>query len=316
MQLVRALLSRFAFGIVSLLFISVITFVASDLAPGDPATYIAGEKASPETIQRIRESLGLDKPVPVRYANYIVGITKGDWGESYSGTHEKVSDILARTMPMTVRLAVLAILLAAAGGISMGTIAAIWETRFVDRGILTASTLGVTLPAFVLAPILTFIFALKLNVLPTTWETELRGPLWMYLLLPVTVLSLRPMSLLTRLTRASMIETLRQEFVRTATAQGVPPFRLMTKYALRNAILPVITAIGTTFGFLLTGSFVVERYFSYPGIGSTTIEAILSNNVPVIQACVLVTGFIFIVVNLFVDILLPILDPRIREAQV
>ena len=316
MQLVRALLSRFAFGIVSLLFISIITFVASDLAPGDPATYIAGEKASPETIQRIRENLGLDKPLPIRYVNYIGGIVKGDWGESYSGTHEKVSAILGRTMPMTLRLALLAILLASVVGISMGTIAAIRETRLLDRGILSASTFGVTLPNFVLAPILTFIFCIKFDMLPTTWETQLRGPLWMYLALPVTVLSLRPMSLLTRLTRASMVETLRQEFIRTATAQGVPSFRLMTKYALRNAILPVVTAIGTTFGFLLTGSFVVERYFSYPGIGSTTIEAILSNNVPVIQACVLVTGFIFIVVNLIVDILLPILDPRIREAQV
>ena len=124
------------------------------------------------------------------------------------------------------------------------------------------------------------------------------------------------MAMLTRLTRASMVETLRQEFIRTGIAKGVPPFRLYTKYALRNAILPVITTIGTTFGFLLTGSFVVERFFIIPGIGSKTIEAILSNDIPVIQACVLATGFMFVVVNTIVDLSLPILDPRIREAQV
>jgi peptide/nickel transport system permease protein len=127
---------------------------------------------------------------------------------------------------------------------------------------------------------------------------------------------LRPMALLTRLTRASMVETLRQEFIRTAIAKGVPPFRLVTKYALRNAILPVITAIGTTFGFLLTGSFVVERFFLLPGVGSTTIEAILRNDPPVIMACVLVTGIMFVIINTIVDALLPLLDPRIREAQV
>ena len=122
--------------------------------------------------------------------------------------------------------------------------------------------------------------------------------------------------MLTRLTRASMVETLRQEFIRTAIAKGVPPFRLITKYALRNAILPVVTTIGTTFGFLLTGSFVVERFFIMPGIGSKTIEAILSNDLPVIQGCVLATGAMFIGVNTVVDMMLPILDPRIREAQV
>ncbi len=316
MKLAKALFSRFSFGVLSLLFISFITFVASAYAPGDPATYIAGEKASPEAIQRIREQLGLDQPLTVRYGKFLVGIAQGDWGESYSGTHEKVASILGRTIPMTLKLAVASITLAVIVGLTLGTIAAIREARFVDRLILSSSTFGVTLPNFVLAPILTFIFVINMNVLPTGWETELRGPEWMYLALPVTVLSLRPMALLTRLTRASLIETLKQEFIRTATAQGVPPFRLYTKYALRNAILPVITAIGTTFGFLLTGSFVVERYFSYPGIGSTTIEAIMANNVPVIQACVLVTGFIFILVNLVVDILLPLLDPRIREAQI
>lgn len=316
MQLIKALVLRLAFGVVSLLIISFITFVASALAPGDPARYVAGEKATEEQYQRIREQMGLNKPLLERYGTYIGNISHGDWGTSYQGIHEPVADVLKRSVPMTAKVAVLAIVLASFIGITLGTIAAIRENRFADRSILTISTLGVTLPNFVLAPILVYIFAVRLNQLPVGWEVELRGPEWMYLLLPVIVLSLRPMAMLTRLTRASMVETLRQEFIRTAIAKGVPPFRIYTKYALRNAILPVVTTIGTTFGFLLTGSFVVERFFIMPGIGSKTIEAILSNDVPVIQACVLVTGFMFVVVNTLVDLALPILDPRIREAQV
>jgi len=286
------------------------------MAKGDPARYIAGEKATEETYQRIYKQMGLDQPLLVRYGKYINGLAHGDWGQSYQGTHEPVSDILKRSMPMTAKIAFLSITLASIVGITLGTIAAVRENRFTDRSILTLSTLGVTLPNFVLAPVLVYIFAVKLNQLPVGWESELRGPEWMYLLLPVIVLSLRPMAMLTRLTRASMVETLRQEFIRTGIAKGVPPFRLITKYALRNAILPVITTIGTTFGFLLTGSFVVERFFIIPGIGSKTIESILSNDIPVIQACVLATGFMFVVVNTIVDLSLPILDPRIREAQV
>ena len=286
------------------------------MAKGDPARLIAGEKATEETYHRIFLQMGLDKPVPVRYGIYVNNLAHGDWGQSYQGTHEPVSDILKRSLPMTAKVALLSITLASFVGITLGTIAAVRENRFADRSILTLSTLGVTLPNFVLAPILVYIFAVKLNKLPVGWESELRGPEWMYLILPVVVLSLRPMAMLTRLTRASMVETLRQEFIRAGIAKGVPPFRLITKYALRNAILPVITTIGTTFGFLLTGSFVVERFFIIPGIGSKTIEAILSNDIPVIQACVLATGFMFVVVNTIVDLALPILDPRIREAQV
>ncbi|MBS1728987.1 MAG: ABC transporter permease [Armatimonadetes bacterium] len=316
MQLIKALFLRLAFGAVSLLIISFVTFVASAMAPGDPARYIAGEKATEAQYQRIREQMGLNKPLMTRYGLYLNDIAHGDWGKSYGGVHEPVSDILKRSVPMTAKVAILAIILASIIGITLGTIAAIRENRFTDRSILTISTLGVTLPNFVLAPILVYIFAVKLDRLPVGWDVDLRAPEWMYLLLPVIVLSLRPMAMLTRLTRAAMVETLRQEFIRTGIAKGVPPFRLYTKYALRNAILPVVTTIGTTFGFLLTGSFVVERFFIMPGIGSRTIEAILSNDVPVVQACVLVTGAMFVLVNTIVDLLLPILDPRIREAQV
>ena len=316
MQLAKALSVRFGFGLLSLLFISFVTFIATVNAPGDPALRIAGEKATPETIERIRHNMGLDRPWPERYVHYLADASHGDFGKSYYNTQEPVKDILARDLPMTVRLAGYAVLVAAVIGILLGTLAGVYQGRFIDRTILLFSTLGVTLPNFVLGPLLVYVFSLRLDRLPQSWSTERVLPDYMYLILPVTILSMRPAAMLTRLTRASMVETMQQEFIRTATAKGVPPLRLIFRHALRNAILPVITAIGTSAGYLLTGSFVVETFFILPGIGRETIEAIFQNNSPVVQACILVTGFIFVLINLVVDLILPILDPRIREAQI
>jgi peptide/nickel transport system permease protein len=318
-RLLRAILLRLFYGVVSLLFISLVTFIASAMVPGDAAQLKAGEKASPETVARIRHQMGLDRPWPVRYVEYIEKASHGDFGDSYTGIKEPVKVILARRIPLTLEVAFAAILLATAVGLMLGTLAAVFQNRFPDRSVLTLSTLGVTVPNFVLAPILVYFFAGGVfDYLPQGWTIpELQhGPAYYYFVLPVVILAARPMALITRLTRASMIDTLQQEFIRTAVAKGVPPFQLLFKHALRNAMLPILTAIGTSFGFLLTGSFVVETYFSMPGLGSLVIEAIQEYNVPVIQAGILVTGFMFIVVNLAVDLVLPMLDPRIRESQV
>lgn len=307
---------RLLFGLLSLLFITLVTFIADELAPGDAALVFAGEKATLEQIERIRHLMGLDRPAPVRYVEFLKNAARGDFGTSYYGTKEQVTDIIKRNLPMTLKIAFAAILLAAIVGITLGTFAAVHQNKIQDRSVLVLSTLGVTIPNFVLAPILVLIFALYLDMLPINWEANLRAPAYMYLILPVIILSARPAAMLTRLTRASMIDTLQQEFIRLAVAKGVPRMRLILRHALRNAILPVVTATGTSFGFLLTGSFVVERFFTLPGLGREVIEAIQQGNVPVIQAGILVTGTMFILINLLVDIILPILDPRIREAQV
>ena len=224
-----------------------------------------------------------------------------------------------------MRLAIAAVLLSIGIGVTFGTIAAVYQNRFVDRSILTLGTLGVTIPNFVLGPILVILSTKFLNDylfrafgigFEDTWSVNRDLPDWTYLVLPVIVLAARPAAMLTRLTRASMIETLQQEFVRLAVAKGVPFRRLIIKHALRNAILPVVTATGTSFGFLITGSCVTERFFLLPGLGREAIEAIIQTNAPVVMGCIIVTGIMFIVVNLIVDLLLPILDPRIREAQV
>ena len=316
MSIAKALSLRLLFGLLSLVFISFVTFVAGEAAPGDAATIEAGEKATLADVQRIRHQMGLDRPWPVRYVETMVHAAQGDFGKSYTGIKEPVGKIIAEKLPLTAWLAALAIIVASAVGITLGTIAGVTRNRGPDRLILTLSTLGVTIPNFVLAPVLVFIFAVKMQQLPVGWaENRPEGDFY-YLLLPVLILAARPAALIARLTRASMIETLQQEFVRTAIAKGVPRLKLYLRHALRNAILPVVTAIGTTFGVLLTGSFIVESAFNIPGIGLRTVDAIKSLDMPVVQACVFVTGALFITINTLVDLVLPLLDPRIRESQV
>lgn len=315
MRLVKAISLRLLFGVLSLLFISLVTFIAGELTPFDAATLEAGDKGG-AYVQQIRHRMGLDRPWLVRYVEYVNNAAHGDFGRSTSGVKEPVRDIIARTLPMTARLALMAITLASLFGITLGAVAGVWSSRAPDRVILSLSTLGVTIPNFVLAPILVYFLAVQLGRLPVAWEEPRQAADWYYYVLPVCILAARPTALLTRITRSSMIDTLQQEFIRTATAKGVPRPRLIIRHALRNAILPTVTAIGTSFGVLLTGSFVVEQAFLLPGIGKQTIEAMTQNNMPVIQACVLVTGLLFILLNLLVDIILPILDPRIRESQV
>lgn len=315
-SLLRAIGLRLLYGLVSLLFLSFATFAIDDIAPGDGALLKAGEKATPAQIERLRHQMGLDRPFLVRYGEFVGRAAQGDFGNSYTGTGEPVGQIIGKALPMTMMIAIPAIILAAGLGVFLGTLAAIRQSKATDQVVLGFSTLGVTLPNFVLGPVLVLIFAVNLDILPTTWESNLRAPLPFYLILPVFILSLRPMASLTRLTRASMIETLGQEFIKLAKAKGVPPWRLYIKHGLRNAILPVVTAIGTSFGFLLTGSFIVETIFIMPGMGQTAIDAIMRSDSPVVMATVLVSGALFILVNLIVDIVQPILDPRIRESQV
>lgn len=316
MSLVKPILRRILYACITLLFLSFVTFMADEMAPGDQATVLAGEKATLQTVVELREKLGLNRPWPVRYGEYVANAARLDFGTSYYGTKEPVIDIIKRVLPMTIRIAFISIAVAALLGVILGTIAAINRDKWPDRLVLLGSTLGVTIPTFVLAPLLVLVFALKLDRLPMTWTTDRVAPDFYYLILPVVVLAARPTAQLTRLARASVIDAFQQEFVKLAVAKGVRPFRLITKHVLPNAMMPVLTALGTNFGFLLTGSFIVERAFLLPGVGREAIEAIQKGDTPLIQATTLVAGMLFVLVNLAVDLAVPVLDPRVREAQV
>lgn len=315
MSLFKAVGKRLFFALISLVFLSFITFVADEVAPGDRATVEAGEKGTQADVERLRRLYGLERPWPVRFGEFLGNAARLDFGESYE-KNEPVRDTIARDLPMTLTIAGMALLFAGLIGITAGSLAGIWRERWVDRLVLVGSTLGVTLPTFVLAPLFVLVFTEKLDQLPGQWTTDRVAPDIFYLIMPVLVLAARPTAQITRLTRASMIDTLQQEFIKLATAKGVPPFRLYVRHALRNAILPVVTALGVNFGFLLTGSFIVERAFLLPGLGREGIEAIQKGDTPLIQATVLLAGAMFVLVNFIVDAVAPMLDPRIREAQI
>ena len=290
--------------------------MADELAPGDQATVLAGEKASFQTVSRLREQLGLNRAWPIRYGEFVTKAARFDFGNSYYGTKEPVNKVIAKNLPMTMTIAFLAISLAALIGITLGTLSGSNENKPQDRAILILSTLGVTIPTFVLSPIFVIIFTQNLDLLPGQWKTTRVAPDIFYLIMPILVLAARPTAQITRLCRASIIEALQQEYTKLAVAKGVSRARLIFKHALRNAILPVTTSIGSNFGILLTGSFIVEQAFLLPGIGREAIEAIQKGDTPLIQATTLLAGAMFVLVNLAVDLIVPWLDPRVREAQV
>lgn len=317
-SLFRQVLSRLLWAIPTLIFITLLTFIIGELAPGDAATVIAGEKASASAIENIRERLGLNRPVMVRYAEFVTNATKLEFGQSWFPPYQPVKKTLMDGIGLTGMLAILAICVASFFGVILGCIAAIWHNKWPDRVAVTFSTLGICIPNFVLAPVFIFLFALTWKILPETWPYN-----WdalnaiervRYLIMPVVILSLRPAAVITRLTRAAMIDTLSQDFIRTAYAKGVPFWRVITRHAFPNSLVPIVTAIGTTFGFLLTGSFILETAFRIPGLGLKSIQAIYQGDFPVVQATVLLFAVLFILVNLIVDVLLPLLDPRIRSA--
>jgi ABC-type dipeptide/oligopeptide/nickel transport system permease component len=304
--MVRYVLSRLLQAIPTLLLISFLTFIMGYLAPGDPIRMILGEHSDPQTVAQVRHELGLDQPWYVQYGRFVWSAVKGDFGISLYN-RRPVGDVIRESFPATATLAVLAILLAIAVGIPAGIVAAVFHNRLPDRLSMAGVVLGISVPNFVLATLLILLVSVRLGWLPVAgWGAP------EYLVLPVLVLAARPSASIARFTRTSMLEVLQQDYIRTARAKGVPERAVILKHALPNALLPVVTVVGNAFGYLLTGSFIVETVFAVPGVGYKSIEAILRRDYPVIQATTLLFAFLFIVVNLFVDILYTRLDPRVR----
>lgn len=304
--MVRYVLMRLLQAIPTLLLISFLTFIMGFLAPGDPIRMILGERSDPQAVAQVRRELGLDQPWYVQYGRFVWNSLKGDFGISLYN-RRPVGDILQESFPATATLAVLAILLAVAVGIPAGIVAAVWHNRLPDRLSMTGVVLGISVPNFVLATLLILLVSVQLGWLPVAgWGAP------EYLVLPTLVLAARPSASIARFTRTSMLEVLQQDYIRTARAKGVPESAVILRHALPNALLPVVTVIGNAFGYLLTGSFIVETVFAVPGVGYKSIEAILRRDYPVIQATTLLFAFLFIVVNLVVDIIYTRLDPRVR----
>ncbi len=309
------LLKRLGLALVSVWAVCTLTFFIAASAPGDPALIAAGEKATPAAIAIARHDLGLDKPVLTRYGLYLAGVAHGDLGRSFRPDREPVAHFLKRGLPNTTLLAVSAILLALVVGILTGLAAALRPNSILDRLLMTSVLLGVTLPNFVLAPVLILVFVLQLGWLPPPAQDNLWTITPDHLVLPAIVLAARPAALIARMTRASMLETLRQDYVRTARAKGLSPATVLFKHALKNAFLPVLTTAGVSFGYLLSGSFVVETVFTIPGVGAASITSLADRDYSVIEGTTLLLAVIFVGINLLTDLAYAFLDPRVKAIE-
>ena len=315
--MIRLILTRLGLAIPTLLAISFLVFFATYLSPADPTDILLGQHATPESKARLQHQLGLDLPPLVRYGSYVTGIVfRGDFGRSYFNNGEPVLALIQRGFPNTATLASLALLFSLGIGIPIGILAAVKANKIMDRAAMSVALLGVAVPSFVLAPLLTLFFAVQRNLLPpmgfALGDAVRAQP--QFFILPAIVLGARSAALMARMTRSAMLDVLGQDYIRTARAKGLSEGVVLFKHALKNAFPPIMTVAGTTFGYLLSGSFVVETFFQIPGLGYQSIFAIQQRDYPVIQGLALLMAFIFVVVNLVVDILYGVLDPRARSA--
>jgi peptide/nickel transport system permease protein len=284
------------------------------IAPGDPAAVIAGDQASPADVERIRASLGLDRPFVVRFGEWVWHILQGDLGTSIF-TNLPVKLMIAQRIEPTLSLMIITLILAIGIAVPMGVIAAWKHGTLIDRGVMAFAVLGFSVPVFVVGYVLAYVFALELDWLPVQGYTPFSRGLWPWfqnLILPSVALGGVYIALIARITRATMLEVLQQDYIRTAKAKGLGQRGILFLHALKNAAVPIVTVIGIGIALLIGGAVVTESVFAIPGLGRLTVDAILRRDYPVIQGVVLLFSFVYVLVNLLIDLLYTLFDPRIR----
>jgi peptide/nickel transport system permease protein len=317
-----------------LLGVSIVVFFMVRAIPGDPAQIMLGQQATPEQVQQVRENMGLDKPILVQYGLFLKNAVRGDLGDSIVTGRPVTTELLQR-LPASFELTAFAMLIAVLVGVPVGVISAVRQYSLLDKTTSILALTGISMPIFWLAMILVVIFGVNLQLLPfpgrlgpTTAITSITGLVlvdslltlnfagfWdglLHLIMPALALGTIPMAVFMRMTRSSMLEVMNEDYVRTARAKGVVPWRVVFKHALRNALLPTITVIGLEVGLLMGGSIITETIFSWPGIGLYTYQSVGSRDYASIQGVVLYAALLFVLVNLVVDVLYAVLDPRVR----
>jgi peptide/nickel transport system permease protein/oligopeptide transport system permease protein len=289
-----------------LLGVSLASFGLLQLVPGDAALILAGEEATEETLARIRHEHGLDRALPVQYLVYLRNVLRGDLGISIQ-SRQPVSTLIAQRFPFTLKLACLAILVSAVLGVVAGVVAATRRNSVLDLAALLGSLVGISLPIFWLGLLLMLVFSVKLRWFPAGGSGTA-----VHLVLPAVVLGAASSAVIARMTRASMLEVLRQDYIRTARAKGVAERLVVYRHALGNAMIPIVTVFGLEFGYNLGGAVLTETVFSLPGVGRLIVEAIFARDYPVVQGAIFVVATTFVLVNLLTDAVYAVFDPRIR----
>ena len=290
----------------TLLIVAVLVFLFVHLLPGDPARLAAGVDASPETVELVRQDLGLDKPMPQQFLNFFVNMVQGDFGTSLRSKRPVSTEIAERFMP-TLMLTLTSMVWAVIFGMVIGIVSAVYRNQWPDRIGMTLAVSGISFPAFALGMLLMQVFSVQLGWLPTVGADS-----WRHYILPSLTLGAAVAAVMARFTRSSFIEVIQEDFVRTARAKGVSEKWVVLKHCLRNALIPVVTMMGLQFGFLLGGSIVVEAVFNWPGLGRLLVDAIEMRDYPIIQTLVLLFSLEFILINMVVDVLYGFINPTIR----
>ncbi len=300
------ILTRLASAVFVIIGVSILVFLLIHLVPGDPVEVMLGESAQPADREALRHALGLDLPIHQQLFNYFGNLLQFDLGTSL---HSKrpITELLAERLPATIQLAVAGLLVAVTIAFPLGVIAAIRRNTWWDHGAMGIALIGVSMPNFWLGPLLILIFSLWLGWLPVSGHEG-----WAALILPAITLGTAMAAILSRMIRASLLEVMDEDFIRTARAKGLKESRVVLKHGLSNALLPVITILGLQLGVLLGGAVITEIVFSWPGIGQLTIDSINRRDYPVVQACILIIALTYVVVNTLTDVVYALIDPRIR----
>jgi peptide/nickel transport system permease protein len=315
-SLVRLVLVRLLALVPMLLALTMVSFALVHVIPGDPALVMMGGEGTPQAVEELRHQLGLDRPLHVRYLEWLGQISRGDLGQSlYNRT--RVSEELVWRMPTTLALVTLALVFAVGIGVPAGLLSAAYRNSWIDHAARLLTLVSLSLPSFWLGLMLIILFSLWLDLLPIVgYEPITQGfsKAIPFLILPSLALGANLAALLTRLTRSSMLEVLGQDYVRTARAKGLRDRAVLMRHALRNAMIPIVTAIGISLGILLGGSAVIETVFVLPGVGQLVVRSLYNRDLPVIQGLILYVAVVYVLVNLLVDVLYTYLDPRLRPS--
>ena len=298
-----------------MLVVALFVFLMLRLSPGDPAAVIAGDFATAEDVAKIREKLGLSEPIFIQFTKWIGALLQGDLGTSIF-SNKPVTELIAQRIEPTVLLALTTIVFSVFVAVPLGTVAAFRAGSWIDRMVMLFSVAGFSVPVFVLGYILIYVFSLNLGLLPvqgyrSPFEHGL-GPFLLHITLPTVTLSVIFIALIARMTRASVIEVLEEDYIRTARAKGQSEFKVLMRHALRNAAVPIVTVIGIGIALLIGGVVVTESVYNIPGLGRLVLDAVLARDYPIIQGLILFFSFIYILLNLLIDLTYTVLDPRIR----